>query len=76
MHIIAAKAACFLEGQQPEYRSYMQQVVNNAPILAEAIKFRGYRVVSGEPTIICYWWMCFPKASQASRRKRCLRRLA
>ena len=57
MHIIAAKAACFLEAQQPEYRSYMQQFVNNAR----------------EPTIICYWLMCFPKASQASRQKRRLR---
>ena len=51
MHIIAAKAARFLEAQQPEYRSYMQQFVNNAR----------------EPTIICYWWMCFPKASQAEK---------
>ena len=47
VHIIAAKAVCFLEAQQPEYRSYMRQVVKNARALAEAIKLRGYRIVSG-----------------------------
>jgi glycine hydroxymethyltransferase len=47
MHIIAAKAVCFLEAQQPEYKSYMQQVVKNARVLAETIKTRGYRIVSG-----------------------------
>jgi len=47
VHIIAAKAVCLLEAQQPEYRSYMQRVVNNARVLAEAIKHRGYRIVSG-----------------------------
>ncbi|MCI0626092.1 MAG: serine hydroxymethyltransferase [Acidobacteria bacterium] len=47
VHIIAAKAVCFLEAQQPEYKSYMQQVVKNALSLAETIKTRGYRIVSG-----------------------------
>jgi len=47
VHIIAAKAVCFLEAQQPEYKSYMQQVVKNARALAETIKTRGYRIVSG-----------------------------
>ena len=47
VHIIAAKAVCFLEAQQPEYKSYMQQVLKNARALAEAIKTRGYRIVSG-----------------------------
>jgi glycine hydroxymethyltransferase len=47
VHIIAAKAVCFLEAQQPDYKSYMQQVVKNARALAETIKARGYRIVSG-----------------------------
>jgi glycine hydroxymethyltransferase len=47
VHIIAAKAVCFLEAQQPQYKSYMQQVVKNARALAETIKTRGYRIVSG-----------------------------
>jgi glycine hydroxymethyltransferase len=47
VHIIAAKAVCFLEAQQPQYNSYMQQVVKNARALAETLKTRGYRIVSG-----------------------------
>jgi len=47
VHIIAAKAVCFAEAQQPEYRSYMHQVVGNASTLARTIKARGYRIVSG-----------------------------
>ena len=47
VHMIAAKAVCFLEAQQPDYKSYMQHVVENARALAETIKARGYRIVSG-----------------------------
>ena len=47
VHIIAAKAVCFREALQPEYKSYIQQVIKNAKILAATIKDRGYRIVSG-----------------------------
>ena len=47
VHIIAAKAVCFLEALQPEYKSYIQQVIKNAQVLASTIKARGYRIVSG-----------------------------
>ncbi len=47
VHIIAAKAVCFLEAQQPDYKAYMQRVVSNARTLAATIKARGYRIVSG-----------------------------
>ena len=47
VHIIAAKAVCFLEAQQPDYKAYMQKVVSNAQTLAATIKARGYRIVSG-----------------------------
>jgi glycine hydroxymethyltransferase len=47
VHIIAAKAVCFLEAQQPDYKAYMQGVVSNARTLAATIKARGYRIVSG-----------------------------
>ena len=47
MHIIAAKAVCFHEALQPEYKSYIQQVIQNAKVLASTIKGRGYRIVSG-----------------------------
>jgi glycine hydroxymethyltransferase len=47
VHIIAAKAVCFREALQPEYKSYIQQVIKNAKVLASTIKSRGYRIVSG-----------------------------
>jgi glycine hydroxymethyltransferase len=47
VHIIAAKAVCFKEALQPEYKSYIHQVVKNAKTLCETIKKRGYRIVSG-----------------------------
>src|SRR6202050_4348620 len=47
MHIIAAKAVCFLEAMQPEFRDYARQVVANAKTLAETLRAEGFRVVSG-----------------------------
>ncbi len=47
MHIIAAKAVCFLEAMQPEFREYVRQVVANAKTLAETLRAEGLRVVSG-----------------------------
>lgn len=47
MHVIAAKAVCFLEALQPEFKSYQQQVVKNAAALAEGMVRNGFRLVSG-----------------------------
>jgi glycine hydroxymethyltransferase len=47
MHIIAAKAVCFLEAMQPEFREYARQVVANAKTLAETLRAEGFRLVSG-----------------------------
>jgi glycine hydroxymethyltransferase len=47
MHIIAAKAVCFLEAMQPDFREYARQVVANAKTLAETLGAEGFRVVSG-----------------------------
>ena len=47
MHVIAAKAVCFLEALQPGFREYQQQVVQNARALAGALAHQGYRIVSG-----------------------------
>ncbi len=47
MHVIAAKAVCFHEAAQPEFRAYQQQIVKNAAALAEGMKRNGYRLVSG-----------------------------
>lgn len=46
-HIIAAKAICFHEALQPEFRQYQQQVVNNCKALCESLKEEGFRLVSG-----------------------------
>jgi glycine hydroxymethyltransferase len=47
VHIIAAKAVCFLEASQPAFRDYAHQIVANAKVLAETLAADGYRVVSG-----------------------------
>ena len=47
MHIIAAKAVCFLEASQPSFRDYARQVVANAKVMAETLAVDGYRIVSG-----------------------------
>ena len=47
MHVIAAKAVCFKEALQPEFRVYQQQVVANASTMATTFQTRGYKVVSG-----------------------------
>lgn len=47
MNIIAAKAVCFKEALQDEFKSYQQQVVKNARTLAKVFQMQGFRVVSG-----------------------------
>jgi glycine hydroxymethyltransferase len=47
MHVIAAKAVCFHEALQPQFRQYQRQVVINAKALAAGIAKHGYRIVSG-----------------------------
>lgn len=47
MHVIAAKAVAFKEALQPGFKTYAQQVVNNAKALAAGLSARGYNLVSG-----------------------------
>ena len=47
MHVIAAKAVCFHEALQPQFREYQRQVVVNAKALAAGLANHGYRIVSG-----------------------------
>jgi glycine hydroxymethyltransferase len=47
MHVIAAKAVAFKEALAPEFKTYQQQVVKNAVVLAETLAERGLRIVSG-----------------------------
>jgi len=45
-HIIAAKAVAFREAQQPEYKSYIKNVVKNAQLMAEELVNKGYQIIS------------------------------
>ncbi len=45
---IAAKAVCFHEAMQPEFRDYASQVVKNAKVLADGLSAGGLRVVAGK----------------------------
>ena len=47
MHVIASKAVAFGEAQQPEFKSYIQQVVKNAKVLADSFIQEGIDIVSG-----------------------------
>ncbi len=47
MHVIAAKAVAFAEAMKPEWKAYQKRVVDNSAALCEAIKNRGWRIVSG-----------------------------
>ncbi|HXH04822.1 MAG TPA: serine hydroxymethyltransferase [Candidatus Nitrosotenuis sp.] len=47
MHIIAAKAVCFFEALQPEFKDYAAQVVKNAAALADALQENGFTLITG-----------------------------
>lgn len=47
MHAIAAKAVCFAEAMNDDFKAYQQQVVKNAQAMADTIMARGYEIVSG-----------------------------
>jgi len=47
VHIIAAKAVCFQEAMQPDFRDYARQIVANAKVLADTLAAEGFRIISG-----------------------------
>ena len=47
MHMIAAKAVCFLEAMRPDFRDYARQIVSNAKVLADTLAGEGFRIISG-----------------------------
>lgn len=47
MHVIAAKAVCFKEALEDNFKTYQQQVVKNAKSMATVIQERGYEIISG-----------------------------
>ena len=46
-HIVAAKAVCFYEAMQPEYKEYIRQLLTNCKVLAETLEEAGFRLVTG-----------------------------
>lgn len=48
MHVIAAKAVCFKEALQPEFKVYQEQVLKNAKALCQGLQKRGIKIVSGD----------------------------
>ena len=47
MHVIAAKAQCFYEALEPEFKEYQRKVINNIKALSDSLKEEGFRIVSG-----------------------------
>lgn len=47
VHVVAGKAVCFLEAQQPSFKQYAAQIVANAKVLADELSAEGYRLISG-----------------------------
>ena len=47
MHVIAAKAVCFKEALQPEFKAYQQGIIDNAQALCKGLLSRDIKIVSG-----------------------------
>ena len=47
MHVIAGKAVCFGEALKPEFKTYGEQIVKNAKVLADTLLEKGFKLVSG-----------------------------
>lgn len=47
MHVIGAKAQCFYEALQPEFKEYVKNIIKNANAMAEEFKKNGVKVISG-----------------------------
>ncbi len=47
VHMVAAKAVCFQEAMQPEFKDYARQIVANAKVMAQTLKDEGFRIISG-----------------------------
>jgi len=46
-HVIAAKGIAFWEAQQPAFKTYCDQVIKNAQVMADAFTSKGYKIISG-----------------------------
>ena len=62
VHVIAAKAVCFLEAMTPEFVDYQRQVIANAQALAAGLAEAASASFPAAPTRTWCWWTCLPKA--------------
>ena len=54
MHVIGAKAECFYEALQPEFKKYAEQIIKNAKSMSDELISKGVKVVSGCKS--SKWW--------------------
>ena len=54
MHVIGAKAQCFYEALQPEFKEYAKQVIKNTQALADTLQKEGFKVISGGTDNHCF----------------------
>jgi glycine hydroxymethyltransferase len=47
VHMVAAKAVCFHEAMQPDFKDYARQIVVNAKVMAQTLIDEGFRIISG-----------------------------
>jgi glycine hydroxymethyltransferase len=74
VHVIAAKAVCFLEALQPSFIEYQRQVIANAQILAQGMIDEGFRVVSGGTDTHVMLVDCFSKGVRGKEAEKALDR--
>ncbi len=72
VHVIAAKAVCFLEALQPSFIDYQRQVIANAQILAKGMMDEGFRVVSGGTDTHVMLVDCFSKGVRGKEAEKAL----
>ena len=54
MHVIGAKAQCFYEALQPEFKEYAKKVIKNTQALATSLQKEGFKVISGGTDNHCF----------------------
>src|SRR6202042_2591063 len=72
VHIMAAKAVCFLEASQPSFEEYARQVVANAKALAETLAAEGFRIISGGTATLLMLVDVFAKGMLGSEAEKAL----
>jgi len=72
VHVVAAKAVCFLEALQPSFVDYQRQVIANAQVLAQGMIDEGFRVVSGGTDTHVMLVDCFSKGVRGKEAEKSL----